>query len=115
MPVGQTNHRACSLVPRQPRATKALALSLLAFWIIVMAAAVSPAIADEAPNRVRIEYAPPKSPKYQDLVNRLKANRALEKMQEMFGSFKLSNDILLRTRECGMANAWYQRPTVTIC
>ena len=115
MPVGQTNHRACSIVPRQPRATKALALSLLAFWIIVMAAAASPAIADEAPNRVRIEYTPPKSPKYQDLINRLKANRALEKMQEMFGSFKLSNDILLRTTECGMANAWYQRPTVTIC
>jgi hypothetical protein len=62
MPVGQTNHRACSIVPRQPRATKALALSLLAFWIIVMAAAASPAIADEAPNRIRIEYAPPQEP-----------------------------------------------------
>jgi hypothetical protein len=70
MPVGQTNHRGCSIAPRQLRATKALAFSLLAFWIIVMAAAASPAIADEAPNRVRIEYAPPKSPKYQDLINR---------------------------------------------
>ena len=115
MLVGQTTQRGCSIVPRRPRVTKALALSLIAFWIIVMAAAASSAIADEAPNRVRIEYAPPKSPKYQDLFSRLKANRALEKMQEMFSSFRLPNDILLRTTECGMANAWYQRPTVTIC
>ena len=68
-----------------------------------MAETAPPAIADEVPNRIRIEYAPPKSENYQDLANRLKANRALEKMQEMFGSFKLSNDIHLKTMECGIA------------
>ena len=64
---------------------------------------------------IRIEYAPPKSKDYQDMAERLKANRALEKMQEMFGSFRLPNDLNLMVKECGMANAWYQRPTVTIC
>jgi hypothetical protein len=45
----------------------------------------------------------------------LKANHGLEKMQEIFSVFRLPNDLNLRTTECGMANAWYQRPTVTIC
>jgi hypothetical protein len=52
---------------------------------------------------------------YEDLAQRLKANRALEKMREMFGSFRVPNDLHLMAKECGMANAWYQRPTVTIC
>ena len=68
MLVGQTNNRGCSIVPRPPRAAKALAPSLLTFWIIVMAAAASPAIADEAPNRVRIEYALPQTANYQKSV-----------------------------------------------
>ena len=87
--------------------------ALLAF---VATAEVPPrALADEVPNRIRIEYAPPNSEKYQSIADRLKSNRALEKMQEMFGSFRLANDLSLMTRECGMANAWYQRPKVTIC
>ena len=113
MRVGQTNRRGCSIVSRHP--VKAVGASLLAFWIVAMAVAAPPAIADEVPNRIRIEYAPPKSQNYQPLVDRLKANRALDKMQEIFGSFRLPTDINLRTMECGMANAWYQRPTVTIC
>jgi len=92
---------------------KALSASWLGLWI---SAAASPVGADEAqPNRIRIEYVSPKSENNQILADRLKANRALEKMQEMFGSFLLPNDVHLRTMECGMANAWYQRPRVTIC
>jgi Putative metallopeptidase len=94
---------------------KALGASCLALWTVAIAVAATPAIADEVPNRIRIEYAPPKSENYQSLVDRLKANRALDKMQEIFGSFRLPTDINLKTMECGMANAWYQRPTVTIC
>ena len=87
----------------------------LALWFIAIAAASYPARADEAPNRIRIEYVHPQSKNYQDLAERLKANGALEKMQEMFGSFRLPNDLYLMAKECGMANAWYQRPTVTVC
>ena len=115
MLVDQTNRRGCPIVSRHAPAAKASGALLLAFWIVAMAAAAPPASADEAPNRINIEYAPPKNKNYQDLADRLKANRALEKMQEMFGSFKLPNDIYLITTECGMVNAWYQRPRVTIC
>jgi hypothetical protein len=103
----------CSAVLGHPVNT--LITSCLALCFIAVGAAVFPASADEAPNRIRIEYVPPQSKNYQDLAERLKANRALEKMQEMFGSFRLPNDLDLIVKECGMANAWYQRPTVTIC
>ena len=94
---------------------KTFGAACLAFWTVAIIAATCPASADEQPNRIRIEYAPPKSENYQSLADRLKSNRALEKMQEMFGSFRLANDLSLMTKECGMANAWYQRPKVTIC
>jgi hypothetical protein len=105
------------IVSRHAQApAKALGASCLALWIGAIAVTATPASADEAqPNRIRIEYVPPKSQNYQPLVDSLKANRALEKMQEMFGSFRLANALNLRTMECGTANAWYQRPTVTIC
>jgi Putative metallopeptidase len=75
-----------------------------------------PASAQEArTDRIRIEYVPPKNLEYQSLLDSLKANQGLEKMQETFAPFRLSTDLNLRTMECGMANAWYQRPTVTIC
>ncbi len=113
MLVDQTNRCGCSIVPRRP--AKVLGASLVAFWIVAMAEAASPASADEQPNRIRIEYALPESGNYQNLSDRLKSNRALEKMQEMFGSFRLPNDLSIVAEECGMANAWYQRPKVTIC
>jgi hypothetical protein len=59
MPVGQTNRRGCSNVLRRP--VKAVGASLVAFLIVAMTEAAPPAIADEVPNRIRIEYASPKS------------------------------------------------------
>ena len=85
-------------------------------WAVLVALTAIPAGAQEArTNRIQIEYVPPKSANFQSLFDRLKAGRALEKMQEIFSPFRLPNDLNLRTFECGMANAWYQRPTVTIC
>jgi len=87
-----------------------------ALWAPLVLATMLPAGAQEArTNRIQIEYVPPKSPNLQSLYERMKSARALEKMQEIFSPLRLSNDLNLRTFECGMANAWYQRPTVTIC
>jgi hypothetical protein len=107
----------CSAASQYARARSALlAASCLAVSIAVTVLAAIPASADEArPNRIHIEYVPPKSPENQRLYEALKERRALEKMQEIFSPFRLSNDLNMRTFECGMVNAWYQRPTVTIC
>ena len=107
----------CSAASQYAQVRSALlGASCLAVSIAVTALAAIPAGVDEArPNRIRIEYVPPKSPENQRLYDALKERRALEKMQEIFSPFRLSNDLTMRTFECGMANAWYQRPTVTIC
>jgi hypothetical protein len=90
--------------------------AIIALVAVILASLALPAQAQEArTNRIQIEYVPPKSPEYQSLMESLKANHGLEKMQEIFSVLRLPSDLNLRTTECGMANAWYQRPTVTIC
>ena len=101
-----------------PRRTRTNCIGVLTFalGIALIVTALVPASADEArPNRIHIEYVPPKNPENQKLYEALKEHRALEKMQEVFAPFRLSNDLNMRTFECGIVNAWYQRPTVTIC
>ena len=72
--------------------------------------------ADSRPNRILIEYVVPKSPEHQPIYDRLKERRALEKLQEIFGAFRLPIDLTLRTVGCdGVANAWYQRGQISVC
>ena len=74
------------------------------------------AAADPQPNRIRIEYVAPTSPEHQKIYEMVKERRTLEKLQEIFGAFKLPADLLLRTDGCdGKSNAWYQRGRVTVC
>ena len=35
--------------------------------------------------------------------------------KQIFSPFRLPVDMTIKTTECGMSNAWYQRPTLTIC
>src|SRR5262245_27292549 len=73
-------------------------------------------MADEArPNRMQIEYVPPKNPAFQPTYETLKQHQALEKLQQIFSPFRLPYDMTIKTTECGMSNAWYQRPVLTIC
>ena len=75
-----------------------------------------PAVADDArTNRMQIEYVPPKNPAFQPIYDALKQHQALEKLQQIFSPFRLPVDMTMKTTECGMSNAWYQRPTLTIC
>ena len=76
--------------------------------------------AEEArPNRIRIKYEPPKDPKYQMVYERLKQHHALEILQQIFSPIKLPVELTIKTKECGMSNAWYDTPnsvpTVTMC
>jgi hypothetical protein len=41
--------------------------------------------------------------------------RPLEKIREIFSPLRLPLELTVKTKECGMSNAWYQRPTITIC
>ncbi len=72
--------------------------------------------ADAQPNRIRIEYVPPKAAEHQPIYETLKERRALEKMQEIFAAFRLPTDLTLRTVGCdGVSNAWYDNGQVSVC
>jgi hypothetical protein len=82
--------------------------------LLVMPAKV--AIADAQSRRIGIEYVPPKNPEHQHLYEMLKEHRVLERLQEIFSPFQLPIELTFKTVGCdGVSNAWYSRPTVSIC
>ena len=86
------------------RLTRALALAAMLGTSPI--AAALPATADAQPNRIRIEYVAPKSPEHQAIFEMAKERRVLEKLQEIYGAFKLPVDLVLRTVSCdGVSNA----------
>jgi hypothetical protein len=70
---------------------------------------------DLQPNRIRIEYEEPHSADLQPVYEVMMRRRPLQKIQEIFSPLRLPLDLTVRTKECGMSNAWYQRPTITLC
>jgi len=67
-------------------------------------------------NRIRIEYFAPKNAAYDPIYERLKDRHALERLQGIFSPLLLPIDLTLRTGDCGgVANAWYNRPAITVC
>ena len=77
----------------------------------------APAIADDdvQSRRIRIEYAPPKSPEIEPYYQLVMQRKALEKVQELLFLFMLLSEISVRITVCGISNAWYQRHSVSIC
>jgi hypothetical protein len=74
----------------------------------------------ERPNRVRIEYEPPKNPDHQKLYDMIRDNGVLETVQQIFSPFRLPTELTIKTMGCdGMVNAWYStdagKPTVHMC
>jgi len=67
------------------------------------------------PNRINFEYVPPQNARYDHVYTHIRSGQGLEKIQQLFSPFRLPTDLTVRTIECGKSNAWYQRPTVTIC
>ena len=71
--------------------------------------------AELQPNRIKIEYAEPEHPQVQPFRDMLIQHRPLEKVQEIFSPLRLPINLTVRTKECGISNAWYRRPDITIC
>jgi hypothetical protein len=84
-------------------------------WISL---AFEPATAapEAQPQRIRIEYVKPENPAYQPLYDKLQNRHALEKLQEIFGPFRLPTELTIKTIGCnGQSNAWYWNSTLTLC
>lgn len=97
--------------PKHSVSAIALAIFAASLW-----APGASAAADAQPNRIRIEYVPPKSPEHQRIYEIVKEHRTLEKLQEIYGAFRIPMDLTLRTVGCdGATNAGYQRGRVSVC
>lgn len=88
--------------------------ALLALAALLASLMVAKA-ADVRPNRVVIEYIAPTKPDQQPIYEMVQQHKVLEKFQEIFSPFLLPMELKLLTKTCDMDNAWYQRPTMTIC
>jgi hypothetical protein len=82
--------------------------------------AASPPADAAASDMIRIEYVPPKDPKYQTAYTLVQQRGALEMMKKVFTPLRLPVPVTIRTIGCdGVSNAWYQRkndrPTISIC
>jgi hypothetical protein len=72
----------------------------------------------ERPNRVRIEYVPPKNPDHQMHYDMVREHQVLENVQRIFSPFRMPRDLPIKTVGCdGLINAWYDFDTksVTVC
>ena len=93
----------------------AVRLSIFATCMLlgVIPAAAAP---DARPQRILFEYVQPVNPAHRSLYELVKERRVLEKLQEIFSPFRLPIDLTFKMVGCdGRANAWYLRPSVTIC
>lgn len=70
------------------------------------------------PNRIEIAYAPPSNPAHQQIFERLKERRVLERFKGYLSPLRLPKPLLLKTEGCdGESNAWYDESegAVTVC
>jgi len=71
------------------------------------------------PNQIVIQYVAPNNPDLQEIYGRLQDRHFLERIQYILSPLRLPEELIVKTKECGVVNAWYTReeskPTVTIC
>jgi hypothetical protein len=94
---------------------QARALATASCVTLLVASATQAVAQDAQPNRINIEYLEPKNPALKPIMEAIKKNRGLERIQEIFSPVRLNQPLTVRAMECGMSNAWYARPVVTIC
>ncbi len=88
--------------------------------LVSWAALTGPAFAQkrEAPkaDQVRGVYVAPKDPKFTAMYDALRERRVLERLAQLLSPIRLPRPLTLKIEGCdGVANAWYEEDTVTVC
>ena len=105
-----------SCTGRRRGASKKPALALAVAGMVLVAATVATAFQVPNSNRVKVEYVLPKNPAHQQIYERLKEDRALEKLQKFLSPFRLPRTLTVSLKGCdGEADAWYGDNAITIC
>jgi hypothetical protein len=93
-----------------------LARSMVCALLVWLGLLPDASAADIRSQRILVEYQQPKDAAHRILYEEVKTRRVLERLQEIFGPFRLPTDLIFEIAGCdGRANAWYHRPTITIC
>ena len=92
------------------------AVALLGATIVTFLMAASADAATLKPNRVDVEYVPPKSPAHDALYKLVQERRVLEKIRDLLVPVRLPRRVLLKAQGCdGVVNAWYDDGVITVC
>lgn len=76
------------------------------------------ALADNQPDRIRIEYVAPTNPQHEYVYRLVQQRQVLERFQKYLSFIRLPEPLLLKTAGCdGESNAWYEPEdhAVTVC
>ena len=95
-----------------------LNVAILTFLITAPANATpfKPDAAALKPNRVDVEYVPPKSSAHDTLYKLVQERHLLEKIRDLLAPIRLPRRLLLKARGCdGEVNAWYDDAVITLC
>jgi hypothetical protein len=99
------------MINRREWAVAPLGATILTFLIAVAADAAA-----LKPNRVDVEYVPPKSSAHDALYKLVQERRLLEKIRDLLAPVRLPRRLLLKTVGCdGVVNAWYDDGVITVC
>jgi hypothetical protein len=91
-------------------------LALAVAGMVLVTATAATASQGSKSNRVRVKYVLPKDPAHQHIYERLKQDRALEKLQNFLSPFELPRTLTVSLKGCdGEADAWYDEDEITIC
>src|SRR5438552_5996925 len=72
-----------------------------------------PAGSDAQAQRIYFAYEKPHNPAHQSLYEFVKERHVLERLQELFGPFRLPSDLTFKMVGCdGRSNAWYEGSSV---
>jgi hypothetical protein len=103
-------------IGRRRGAAKKTALALAVAGMVLVTATAATAFQVSKSNRIRIAYVLPKNPAHQHIYERLKEDRALEKLQKFLSPFRLPRTLTVSLKGCdGEADAWYDKDEITIC
>jgi hypothetical protein len=93
-------------------------VAALAATALVTVAAPRPADAAPRPrpDSIDISYGQPQLPNNQAVYRLITERQALEKLRDLLKPLRLPHRLLLQTRDCdGIANAWSDEESVTVC
>jgi hypothetical protein len=88
--------------------------------LIGLAVSCVPALAQKKSSlrtdQVRGEYVPPKDAKHQAIYDHVRERQILERLRDFLSPLRLPRRLTLKVESCdGVANAYYQEDTVTVC